>query len=304
MKQIHTIIGLCLAVWCTTWVGCSQEDTDAVQSVEEGTPVTVKLNLSTSPLAGEVTTRATASYTADVENLIHDVRVLQYNSMGILIANDLCFDTSDGGGVTQVNNVTADLIAAKNCTLVALVNMEGREFSYPELLSTLRKTKYDISFDADTDRLPMKGAYTGDVTSGQSLNFTLGRLAVRVNLVLTNSYNTLSNATIQLTHIPLRTYLYTDTEEAEDLSSEDYGDGNESLYKTTLSSLKKSSTSTYYYFYLLPNYCSSRENASVLTFQGTYSKKVKTFTYHLGEDAAGYTLYPNSIYNVTLTLSN
>lgn len=310
MKQINTIIvGLFLAVWCTTWVGCTQEEVDVAQEIEEGTPVSVKLNLSTSPLVGDPVTRATASYTADVENLIHDIRILQYNSMGILRSNELCFHNDDG--ITQVNNVSANLLAATNATLVVLVNMEECDFSYPDLLTTLKSTKYPFTYDATTTRLPMTGHYTGDITANQSLNITLGRLAVRVNLVIADSCGgNFVDLGVKLYHIPRCTYLYTGEENPEELSDEDYAESPSTLYFDEGGSIA-SGSNAYCYYYMLPNYCNSETNAPKVAITGTLVTTVEevetrtplAYSYILGEDAAGYTLYPNSIYNVTLTLT-
>jgi hypothetical protein len=304
MKQIKTIILLSLMLMCGAFLGCTQEDTaepTPTSPIEEGVPVKVKLNMATSPLQGDMMTRSTSPYTSDVENLIYDIRVLQYNKMGILRVNELCFHVD--GGTTQVNSLSANLISGSNNTLVVLVNMEESKFDYPALLTTLKSTKYPFTYDASTKCLPMTGSYTGDITADQTLNITLGRLAVRINLIITNSYGkTLSNVDVKLTHIPTKTYLYIDTKGVEDLTEDDYEESPSELYTEGSVSSWKNSSTTYFYYYMLPNYCSKKDNAPRVNISATVNENYVSYSYKLGESGSSYTLYPNSIYNASLNL--
>lgn len=293
-------------VFCMFLAGCSQQEEELrTERTDDSKRVAVTLQLDLSPLDGD--TRSESSLTSNVENLIHEIRVCQYDEMGVRIVNELCYEYD--AGQTQVYSVTTHLVEASNSTVVVLVNMEDyvSEYTVPPLYNTLLQTKYPFSITSGMEMVPMSGYITGSIEEGQVLRVSLARLVSRINLTVNNNTGAnLSDVTVQLLHRPIQTYICQDSNGRADLNDDDYTDDVDGMYEDEATSLLAGNGVTFYY-YVLPNYCSSNEtNATrvrITTGDGrTYEKALggKAF----GQESGTYSLSANAVYSVTLNLGN
>lgn len=293
-------------VFCMFLAGCSQQEEELrTGRTDDSKRVAVTLQLNLSPLDGD--TRSESSLTSNVENLIHEIRVCQYDEMGVRIVNELCYEYD--AGQTQVYSVTTHLVEASNSTVVVLVNMEEyvSEYTVPPLYNTLLQTKYPFSITSGMEMVPMSGYITGSIEEGQVLQVSLARLVSRINLTVNNNTGEeLSDVTVQLLHRPIQTYICQDPNGRADLNDDDYTDDVDDMYEDEATSLAAGNGVTFYY-YVLPNYCSSNEaNATwvqITTGDGrTYKKTLggKAF----GQESGTYSLSANAVYSVTLNLGN
>lgn len=312
MKQInHIAAGFFLSLWCMLMAGCTQQEADELEVTDStGKKVEVTLHITLPTLTDEsgTSTRSTSSFTSDVENLIHQIRVCQYDDVGIRIVDELCYEYVSGQ--TQVLSVKTHLVEADSSKVVVFVNMEDfKDLEIPKLYNTLLQTKYAFPIASDITMVPMSGIISGSITEGQELRVTVARLVTRINLTLNNNTGeSLTDVEVQLTNIPNKTYLCLDSKGREVLTEEDYTVTPTSpLYTDETTEPCLQDGSLYYYYYILPNYCSTEDYATQINISAkTESGVVLTYKKRLGAKAfdkyGSYTLEPNSIYSVTLNL--
>ena len=296
--SMRCLAGFLLAVFALA--GCVQDE--VVTATEEGKEVKVAVSLGTLPAEG-TGTRATAPHTPEVENLIHDIWVLQFNESGILLDTpEKYFPRNDESGL-YVEDFRVTLIAAQNSTVCLVVNTNDPSIVWPNNLPDFQKMLLEINASNDLserDRMPMCGYWKGNVTDvNQVLTVMLCRMMTRVNLVLNNETEAaLTDLSVTLDKVPTQAYVYPSINQA---ALPDGAYSEETWTDKSLSIAAGGSQQLYYY--MAPNICSSETNATKVTV----SSGSKTWTVTLGTDAPGttnrdYALYANNYYTFTLNL--
>ena len=296
--KLTKYILLCLLVCIGT--GCEQ--TEVSSNVNIGKEVKVRFSLGMLPAEG-TDTRASAPHLPEVENLIYDIWVLQFNENGILLDTKTKYYPRDGESGLYVEDFEATLIAAQNSTVCLVVNTNDRTISWPNNFPAFQRMLLDVQASNDLsrrDRMPMCGYWQGNVTGdGQVLSALLCRMMTRINLVVNNQTGAaLAGGTVALENVPTRAYVYPriNQEALPDnaYTSEDFRDSFKSI---------SSGDSQEFYYYIAPNICSGEDHATKVTV----TSGGKTWSVTLGTSAPDesdriYTLYANNYYTFTLNL--
>lgn len=296
--SMRCLAGFLLAVFALA--GCVQDE--VVTATEEGKEVKVAVSLGTLPAEG-TDTRATAPHTPEVENLIHDIWVLQFNESGILLDTPEKYFPREGESGLYVEDFRVTLIAAQNSTVCLVVNTNGPSIVWPNNLPDFQKMLLKINASNDLserDRMPMCGYWKGNVTDvNQVLTVMLCRMMTRVNLVLNNETGAeLTDLSVTLDKVPTRAYVYPSINQTA-LPDGAYSEGTWTDESLSIAA----GGSQQLYYYMAPNICSDGTNAT----QVTVTSGGKTWTVTLGTDAPGttnrdYALYANNYYTFTLNL--
>ena len=296
--KLTKYILLCLLVCIGT--GCEQ--TDTLSNSETGKEVNVRFSLGMLPAEG-TDTRALAPHVPEVENLIYDIWVLQFNKNGILLNTGTKYYPREGESGLFVENFKATLITAQNSTVCLVVNTDDPTISWPNNFPAFQRMLLDVQASNDLslrDRMPMCGYWQGDVTGdGQVLSALLCRMMTRINLVVNNQTGAaLADGTVALENVPTKAYVYPRiNQEAlpdDAYTSESFSDSFASI---------ASEASQEFYYYIAPNICSGEDHATKVTV----TSGDKTWSVTLGTSAPDeadriYTLYANNYYTFTLNL--
>ena len=262
-------------------------------------------------------TRAAASLFPGVENWIFDYYYCQYNSSGISVTS----------GHRRADLVNGDLFAVdqvwlwdlEGCTVVYVANIRPAGGSYgdnpgwengsvvkmADNMDTFRTMKFDMGerlalAEAGTlGHTPMcgywKGNITPDINSASDpfhMTVTLGRMIVRINLVVTNKSSSAVNG-VTLHDAAAKAYIYPQVKNTP-LADEDYTDIDNNI------SIAKNGTANIY-FYTAPNFCDGGGRRTSLSFTNAAGK---TAVMEIGDNVedGDYNLYMNTIYTYTITL--
>ena len=295
MKQWH-IIGL---IGCLLLAGCGQ---DNLYTMEEGKEVNVSLSLNTLPPEG-TDTRAMAPHIPEVENLIHDIWVLQFNNRGVLLNTETKYYPREGEGNLVVEDFEAGLIAAQGSTVCLVVNTGNADLVWPNNLPDFQQMLLDIRASNDLserDRMPMCGYWMGDVTGAQTLSVMLSRMMTRINLVVNNeTEEELTDLTVTLSKVPTQAYVYPSINQAA-LPADAY---TKAKFSDTFTGTIAAGASQQFYYYMAPNICTDEAMAT----KATITSGDKTWSVTLGTDSPNtadrdYALYANNYYTFTLNL--
>lgn len=296
--KLTKYILLCLLVCIGT--GCEQ--TDTLSNAETGKEVKVRFSLGMLPAEG-TDTRASAPHLPEVENLIYDIWVLQFNKNGILLDTKTKYYPREDESGLFVENFKATLKAAQNSTVCLVVNTNEPDISWPNNLPEFQRMLLDVQASNELsrrDRMPMCGYWQGNVTGdGQVLSALLCRMMTRINLVVNNQTGTaLAEGTVRLENVPTKAYVYPRINQ-EALPDNAYTSEGFSDRLTSISS----GDSQEFYYYIAPNICSGEEHATKVTV----TSGGKTWSVTLGTSAPDeadriYTLYANNYYTFTLNL--
>lgn len=298
--KVRTMKYILLCLLACVWTGCGQ--TEMPSNVHMGKEVRVRLSLGMLP-AEETNARASAPHLPEVENLIYDIWVLQFNENGILLNTDTKYYPREGESGLYVEDFEATLIAAQNSTVCLVVNTNAPAISWPNNFPAFQRMLLDVEASNDLslrDRMPMCGYWQGDVTGdGQVLSALLCRMMTRINLVVNNQTGAaLEGGTIALENVPTKAYVYPRiNQEAlpdDAYTSESFSDSFASI---------ASEASQEFYYYIAPNICSGEDHATKVTV----TSGGKTWSVTLGTSAPDeadriYTLYANNYYTFTLNL--
>lgn len=296
MKQWHIIIGLIGCLWLA---GCTQEESALA---EEGKEVKVSLSLGILPLEG-TDTRAMAPHTPEVENLIFDIWVLQFNEHGVLLATSQQYYPREGESGLYVENFEVSLIEAQHSTVCLVVNTDDATIDWPNNLPDFQRTLMDIQASNDLsacDRMPMCGYWVGDVTGDQALSVMLCRMMTRINLVVNNQTGAqLNGLTVQLDNVPTQAHVYPSTNQ-EVLPADAY---TSEVFSDTFEGTIRNNENKSFYYYMAPNICHSEANAT----KATLTSGGQTWHVTLGNDSPDtadrdFALYANNYYTFTLNL--
>ena len=297
--KLTKYILLCLLACIGT--GCEQ--TDTLSNSETGKEVNVRFSLGMLPAEG-TDTRASARHLPEVENLIYDIWVLQFNENGILLDTETKYYPRDGESGLFVENFKATLIAARNSTVCLVVNTNDPTISWPNNFPAFQRMLLDVQASNDLsrrDRMPMCGYWQGNVTgNGQVLSALLCRMMTRINLVVNNQTgDALAGGTVALKNVPTRAYVYPRINQ-EALPDDAYT--SEESFSDRFTSIASGDSQEFYY-YIAPNICSGEDHATKVTV----TSGGKTWSVTLGTSAPDesdriYTLYANNYYTFTLNL--
>ena len=193
----------------------------------EGNPVTVSLSMGVSSFghagmagAGADTgaadamlqnpagTRSTSPHTYEVENLIHDIWLIQFNSRGQYV--NASYYPREGLAGQVIENESFELMSLSESTVCIVANTMNPDLSWPDNLPAFKRTLLDVGANNELalDRMPMCGYWIGDVTADLSLSVILSRMMTRINLVINNNTGQrLSGIRAELEHIPAKAYV-------------------------------------------------------------------------------------------------
>lgn len=300
-KKLHIIVwALGCLMGLSGLAGCQQDDLSPF--AEEGKKVNVSLSLGTLSFDG-TDTRAMAPHTPEVENLINDIWVLQFNERGILLDTKTKYFPRKGEAGMYVENFEVELITASNSTVCIVANTNDPNLSWPNNLPTFQQRLIDIQASNDLskrDRIPMCGYWMGDVSEETKLSALLSRMITRINLVINNETGAeLSGLTVSLENVPTKAYVYPRTNQGA-LPDDAY---TTETFSDTFSEGIPAGESQQFYYYIAPNICTSPEKAT----KATITSGGKIWSVTLGNDSPetsnrNYSLYANNYYTFTLNL--
>lgn len=247
-------------VFSCIWTGCSDDIVQQKQTEED--VIIVPMQIAASEYETDEATKALAPYIPDVENLIHDIWVVQYSSRGILlpssiyhyrtaappalVVTDLYYQSSTTSGVALVES-------AEPCTVCFIANMGDNVPEWPDNIYAFQEIMMpvlDSDASVELEKIPMCGYYHGPVTHGTQVDASLGRMITRINLIINNwTGEDISNLVVSITNAPryAHIYPYSDTtplNEAETASTRPLRDAGMSI--AAGESLKL-------YYYMAPN---------------------------------------------------
>lgn len=296
--KVTKYVLLCLLA--CIWTGCEQSETPG--NAETGKEVNVRFSLGMLPAEG-TDTRASAPHLPEVENLIYDIWVLQFNENGILLDTETKYYPREGESGLLVEDFEATLITAQNTTVCLVVNTNDPTISWPNNFPAFQRMLLDVQSSNDLslrDRMPMCGYWQGDVTgNGQVLSALLCRMMTRINLVLNNETGAaLESGNVTLENIPTKAYVYPRLNQ-EALPDDAYSSNPFTDSFTNIAA----GASQQFYYYIAPNICSGEVHATKVTI----NSGGKTWNVTLGTSAPDeaeriYTLYANNYYTFTLNL--
>ena len=301
-KKLHIIVwALGCLMGLSGLAGCQQDDLSPL--AEEGKKVNVSLSLGTLSFEG-TDTRAMAPHTPEVENLINDIWVLQFNERGILLDTETKYFPREGEAGMYVEDFEVELITASNSTVCIVANTNNPNLSWPNNLPQFQQLLIDIQASNDLskrDRIPMCGYWMGDVSKGTKLSALLSRMITRINLVINNETDAeLSDLTVSLENVPTKAYVYPRTNQGA-LPDDAYT--TTETFSDTFSEGIPAGESQQFYYYIAPNICTDSDKAT----KATITSGGKTWSVTLGNDSPetsnrNYSLYANNYYTFTLNL--
>lgn len=274
-------------------VSCEQRLVD-----DDPETVEVTLTLSGAPLA-----KADSPLIPDVENLIYDVWILQYDKMGLLIDIGTSHARETNSG-SLTATVTTTFAVGEGNTICVLANLDRGDASavrtWPQSLTEFKTScnVVDISDDIDaandgtlTD-MPMFGYWEGDISFvDNNVQVSLGRMLTRINLVINNQSSSTQTVT-SISNVSKKVYAFPDVFHTA-LPEDAY---EEILISQDVAAGKTKEL----YFYMAPNFTEGDANATKLNFA---DKSVILSNGSPSDDPRDYNLYHNSNYTFTINVN-
>ena len=309
MKRYLTYLMLLMAV-----LACQKNE-------DVYTPVltTVQIELGTA----EAVSKSNSPLEPDVENLIHDVWVIQFSERGVLYTGIDKFYRTEGQDGARLVTLEAQVMSGKS-TICLLANLNkanspekffdtaALKANLPDNLPQFKNTLLDmteflhfVNCNTVPGAIPMFGYWEGTIETGslnmesECLNVTMGRMLSRINLTLVNkSGSQMTN--LRFKNAASKTYYFPQITDVV-LPDEAYCSKDMALdYTLKLPNGHSGSI----YFYWAPNLCSSVDKATEITITAedgsTYSCLLTNG--HVSEENTDYNLYHNCNYTVTVTL--
>lgn len=287
MKRLSIIF---LIVFAMT--SCEQVCVD-----DEPKTVEVVLSLSGAPLA-----KADSPLIPDVENLIYDVWILQYDKMGLLIDKGTAHERATSSG-SLTATVTTTFAVGEGNTICVLANLDKGNASaartWPQTLSEFKTScdVVDLSDDINAanagtlEDMPMFGYWEGGISvETNNVQVSLGRMLTRINLVINNQSG--STQTVKsMSKVSKKVYVFPDVDHAA-LPDDAYMtvDINRDVASGKTAEL---------YFYMAPNFTAGEDNATKLNIG---SKTVILSNGSPSDSPRDFNLYHNSNYTFTINV--
>lgn len=265
----------------------------------DGLKVKVALHLSSATLEQDVETRATSPMQPEYENQITHLRILQFDSEGIRIGNELTKTFPVGLLSTTIDDLELEVGTKTLCVIGNL--KKGETIDWPDNLPAFRKWTEDMSWLKTVGGTPKNlylfGYYEGNITAAtQDVNIVLGRLACRLNIIVKNyTSGTLKDVKMQLLNVPERTRLFPPST-TSDINQSDYDAEQIDGAFTT--------TPIYRYYYIPENVNPEETKRTQLQIAAIRNNSVTvTRTIDLGRpDIGDYSLDRNNNYTFTFIL--
>lgn len=285
MKKAAIILAIVLLA------GCNKAYMESVDKVE------LTLDLGCAPL-----TRADSPLIPDVENLIYDVWILQYDNMGLLIdAGTSHARTTDQGSLTAT--VTTTLAIGNGCTICVLANLDREDSRasrvWPQTLNEFKTSTSVVDLAEDVKAandgtlkdMPMFGYWEGDIdVKTNNIQVSLGRMLTRINLVINNQTSSACHIT-SFSNVSHKCYVFPNIMH-NPLPEDAYED-------VTIGKQVAAGATAEMYFYMAPNFTSGAENATRLNIG---DKQVILSNGAPDSPVRDYNLYHNSNYTFTINL--
>ena len=193
--------------------------------VAEGELIIVPVSVGTSDYECDDLTKSLVPYIPDVENLIHDIWVVQYSSRGVLLPRATYHYRTDAEGSLVVDDVYysdsstsgfALVESIEPCTICFVANMGDNVPEWPDNIHSYREIMMPVLSTDYTDRLtkiPMCGYYHGPITHGTKVNVSLGRMITRLNLVINNhTEKQMTDLVVSISNAPRYAPIYPNTD--------------------------------------------------------------------------------------------
>lgn len=298
-----------------TAAAACQEKSDIAMPDMEPVMTTVRIELGTA----DGFSKANVPLIPDVENLIHDVWVIQFSERGVLYTGVDRFYRTSGEGGARFLTLEAQVMSGKS-TICLLANLnkvnETKEFfdiealqkglpdNLPQFKNTLLDMTsliHDINTNTKPEAIPMFGYWEGTIGSGNpalgsnSLDVTLGRMLCRVNLTIANkSANKLTG--LQFTNASNKAYYFPQISSAA-LPADAYCTDSFTL------NLAAGHAGTIY-FYWAPNFCYGEAKATKMIFTDETGKSYSCYITNssVSDENCDYNMYHNCNYTITATI--
>ena len=301
-KYIKTAIAVALAAACAC--ACSKQ----AATEKEPELVNVDLVLGIEDAQDALTRTATALF-PEVENWIFDYYLVQFNAEGVSVRTLHRRTDVTVGDLVVTDQVPLQVISGGMLTFVANILPANGNYTYDpgweegstlkiaDNIDTYKTIKYDMTervqmAEAGTmQHTPMCGYWKGDITSssGTALTATLGRMIVRMNVIIDNQSGA-PVTSVQLKNAATKAYIFPQVSN-DALADADYID-----LPANSVNIPDGETSTLY-FYTAPNFCGKKTSL-------TFTAGGKSGTVELGSDipSGDYNLYMNTIYTYNITV--
>jgi len=275
-------------------VSCEQARID-----DEPETVEVTLTLSGAPLA-----KADSPLIPDVENLIYDVWILQYDKMGLLIDKGTSHQRATSSG-SLTATVTTTFAAGEGNTICVLANLDrGDVYAsrvWPQTLTEFKNSYDVVDLSADIDDanagtltdMPMFGYWEGTISDEDNNNVqvSLGRMLTRVNLVINNQSSSTQTVT-SISNVSKKVYAFPDVFHAA-LPADAYEE-------IPIGQGVAAGKTKELYFYMAPNFTTDGLNATKLNING--KDPVILSNGSPSDTPRDYNLYHNSNYTFTINI--
>lgn len=272
---------------------------DSRTEMTEPDTVEVTLSLSGAPLA-----KADSPLIPDVENLIYDVWILQYDKMGLLIDKGTSHERTTSPG-SLIATVATNFAVGDGNTICVLANLDRGNASvdrtWPQTLSEFKNSCNVVDLSADIDAanggvledMPMFGYWEGTIDyPTNNVQVSLGRMLTRINLLINNKTASAVNVE-SIANISKKVYAFPDVDH-EPLPDDAYGilELNQSVAAKTVKEM---------YFYTAPNFTEGKANATALNITGKSSVILSNGS--PSDNPRDYNLYHNSNYTFTINVN-
>ena len=276
-------------------VSCEQRLVD-----DDPETVEVTLTLSGAPLA-----KADSPLIPDVENLIYDVWILQYDKMGLLIDIGTSHArATDPGSLTA--KVTTTFAVGEGNTICVLANLDRGDVSvsrvWPQTLTIFKTSCEVVDLSADIDAandgtltdMPMFGYWEGDISFvDNNVQVSLGRMLTRINLVINNQSSSTQTVT-SISNVSKKVYAFPDVFHTA-LPTDAY------VEIPIIGQSVAAGKTKELYFYTAPNFTDGIANATALNITGKSSVILSNGS--PSDDPRDYNLYHNSNYTFTINVN-
>ena len=287
MKRLSIIFLIVFAI-----VSCEH-----VRLNDDQETVEVTLTLNGAPLA-----KADSPLIPDIENLIYDVWILQYDKMGLLIDKGTAHERATSSG-SLTATVTTTFAVGEGNTICVLANLDNGNASaartWPQTLNEFRTSCNVIDLSSDIDGanagtledMPMFGYWEGGISvETNNVQVSLGRMLTRINLVINNQSG--STQTVEsMSNVSKKVYVFPDVDHAA-LPDDAY-------MPVEINRDVASGKTAELYFYMAPNFTAGEEKATKLNIRG---KTVILSNGAPSDSPRDFNLYHNSNYTFTINV--
>lgn len=325
LNSIYTFIA------CLFLTACSSEadwlPNEQTPEPENG-KVNVQLNLQVPTFTVEET-RASNPLDLQIENPMYNLWLLHYNEEGGLVEQDTKYiHLNNNGELTTQYTANLTLTSGTKGTICLVANLEktsngdnpekvstpsNNKGTWPKTIQLLQEELLTLPInqnatDVSTFGLPTKmvmyGYYQGELSNRHPVNITLGRMAARLDIVISAANNsTFTNLTLQLKNAVIKTH-YSPLKVSDNEVTTCYVDFPED--KTFINKSITSSNKITCYYFTGENITPTFGKETMLIVKAQKGRNSYTYNIKLGANAPGtsddYSLYRNNNYTFNINL--